>query len=157
MLKKSINYILEHTFFSLNISLVKSSIVSNVCRFLYMCVGLALTFFSSMDNIISRPVKPMKPQNFPSRMQHASTKVILLWFLVLYLVLWSWVLRDNSFFIFIFISFPVVRCEKAADSLGFIQKRKGRLDLAVTEVHVPQVDRVELLKNIQQFRLPVIC
>lgn len=75
MLKKNINYILEHTFFSLNISLVKSSIVSNVCRFLYVCVGLALTFFSSMDNIISRPDKPMKPQNFPSRMQHASTKV----------------------------------------------------------------------------------
>ncbi|CAK7347996.1 unnamed protein product [Dovyalis caffra] len=40
-----------------------------------------------------------------------------------------------------------VRYEKAADALEPIQKRKGRLDLVVTNAYVPRVDSEKLLKE----------
>lgn len=48
--------------------------------------------------------------------------------------------------------------EKAADALEAIQKRKARLDLVLTDVHVPKLAKSELLKHIEkEFKLPIIC
>lgn len=57
----------------------------------------------------------------------------------------------------IWIIIPVVTVERVTDALAMILERKDEVDLVMTELHMPDMDGLQLLDEIQKTsKLPVV-
>ena len=63
----------------------------------------------------------------------------------------------HGFMFLIWIIIPVVTVERVTDALAMILERKDEVDLVMTELHMPDMDGLQLLDEIQKTsKLPVV-
>ena len=65
---------------------------------------------------------------------------------------------DYMVMTFFFVSLSVIHYDKPTEALEAIQERKARLDLVLTDVYMPEVNRFQFMNCLEkEFNFPVIC